>query len=518
MNVGQIVSITVTVSLVVLGLYFAQRGVRKGLIKAAMTTGNIVISALLACFLSRDFTTIARDYLYPLLTWILRLFGLGYVVDEIAELEGILTMMPLFLSVIFTPVLFLTFFWLFRTLIGIGLSFVYRSKRKVKDEDGNKTTVKRHVPLWSRITGGVLGVLNGALLLAVLLLPFNGYANLFVNVADEYFSEIDTSSYTREGSSAGEILYYAVEDYAAPVPENWFLRLTYGTFGRPMFNHMTKTAYGEGEFGLESEAIVGIHLLRSGGKFVSSGLTNLNADTVKDLHEIVNTLDESALMPDLAAALVASMCDNWAYGQDLYGLSRPDFGETLNPTVDVLLRILATVDGKTIVADLNTIIDVLDLLVQNGIFESRESEQLVNKLSQNPDLIKELMALFEANEHLAPMAGEIRQLCVRVVAQSLDMENSELTTQLTDSINAYKDQPEQLSKELTVIVQDYMDDQGISATVGTEVVDEVAEAISKEFADRDQVTEEEVIDFVLTYTQGNYTEDQIGSIVPGYGN
>jgi hypothetical protein len=285
-----------------------------------------------------------------------------------------------------------------------------------------------------------------------------------------------------------------------------------------MFNHMTKTAYGEGEFGLESEAIVGIRLLRSGGKFVSSGLTNLNEDSVNDLHEIVNTLDESALMPDLAAALVASMCDNWAYGQDLYGLSRPDFGGTLNPTVDVLLRILATVDGKTIVADLNTIIDVLDLLVQNGIFESRESEQLVNKLSQNPDLIKELTALFEANEHLAPMAGEIRQLCVRVVAQSLDMENSELTTQLTDSINAYKDQPEQLSKELTGIVQDYMDDQGISATVGTEVVDEVAEAISKEFADRDQVTEEEVIDFVLTYTQGNYTEDQIGSIVPGYGN
>ena len=50
MNVGQILSITVTVLLVVIGLYFAQRGVRKGIVKAAMTTGNIVISALLACF------------------------------------------------------------------------------------------------------------------------------------------------------------------------------------------------------------------------------------------------------------------------------------------------------------------------------------------------------------------------------------------------------------------------------------------------------------------------------------
>lgn len=518
MNVGQIVSVIVVVLLVVLGLYFAQRGVRKGIVKAAMTTGNIVISALLACFLSRDFTTIARDYLYPLLTGILRLVGLGNVVEELAEVEGILALLPLFLGVIITPFLFLLFFWIFRTLIGIGLSFVYRSKRKVKDEDGNKTTVKRHVPLWARITGGVLGALNGVLLLAVLLLPFNGYANLLDNVADEYFSEIDTSAYTREGGSAGEIVYYAVEDYVAPVSDNWFLKVTYGTFGKPMFNHMTETAYGEGEFGLETEAIVGIRLLRSGGKFVSNGLTNLNEDSVKDLHDIVNTLDDSVLMPDLAATLVASMCDNWALGQDLYGMNRPDFGQTLNPTLDVLLRILTTVNGKTLVADLNTIIDVMDLLVQNGIFDSREPEQLVDKLSQNPDLIKELTALFEANEHLAPMAGEIRQLCIRVVTQSLDMDNAELTAQLTDSINAYKDQPEQLSKELTGIVQDYMDDQGISATVGDEVIDEVADAISKEFADRDQVTEEEVIDFVLTYTQGNYTDDQIGSIVPGYGN
>ena len=51
MNVGQIVSIVITVLLVILGLYFAQRGARRGIVKAAMTTGNIVLSAFLACFL-----------------------------------------------------------------------------------------------------------------------------------------------------------------------------------------------------------------------------------------------------------------------------------------------------------------------------------------------------------------------------------------------------------------------------------------------------------------------------------
>ena len=65
-------------------------------------------------------------------------------------------------------------------------------------------------------------------------------------------------------------------------------------------------------------------------------------------------------------------------------------------------------------------------------------------------------------------------------------------------------------------MQEYLDGQGMSATVGTDMIDEVANAISKEFADKDFVTEDEVIDFVLNYAQGNFTDEEIGSVVPGY--
>ena len=519
MNVGQIVSIVITVLLVILGLYFAQRGARRGIVKAAMTTGNIVVSAFLACFLSRDFTTIARDYVFPLFLWVMRLVGLGDFEQEIAELESLFSLLPLFFGIIITPFLFLLFFAIFRAIIGLCLTFVYRPRKKVVDEDGNKVKIKRHIPLWSRICGGALGVLNGALLLAILLLPFNGYANLALNVSDEYFSGIDTSSYSREGTSAGEIVYFAVQDYVAPATDNRFLKASYNTLGRPMFKHMTSTAYGSGEFGLESEAIVGIRLLRSGGKFLSTEVSHMDEKSVESLHGIVDTLGESVLMPELAAAFISEMCDNWAYGDNLFGLQRPDVGELLNPTFDVLLGILATVDGETLVADLNTLVDALDLLVNSGFFGShKESEQMVDVIGKNPDLIGDLVAIFESNEHLAPMAAEIRMLCIRAVTQSLDMGNVELTGQLTDTINAYKDQPEVLSQELTDIVQEFMDEQGVQANVGTEIIDEVANAISQEFAGKENVTEQEVIDFVLSYAQGNFSEDDIGSVVPGYGD
>ena len=59
-------------------------------------------------------------------------------------------------------------------------------------------------------------------------------------------------------------------------------------------------------------------------------------------------------------------------------------------------------------------------------------------------------------------------------------------------------------------MQDYLDEQGVTATVSPEMTDEVAAAIGEEFAGRDDVTEEEVIDFVLNYASGQMTEGDIG--------
>jgi hypothetical protein len=163
--------------------------------------------------------------------------------------------------------------------------------------------------------------------------------------------------------------------------------------------------------------------------------------------------------------------------------------------------------------------ELMDLLVKNGFFGNHhESEQLVDVFGKNPKLLQEMAAVFESNEHLYPMVEEIRMLCIRIVAQSLDMGNEELTGKLTETINAYKDHPELLGDELTGIVQEYLHDQGLSATVGDDVIQEIADVINQEFAGQDYVTEQEVIDFVLTYAQGNLTDEEIGNVVPGYGD
>ncbi|MBQ2807254.1 MAG: hypothetical protein IJF08_09405 [Clostridia bacterium] len=507
MNVGQIISIAVTVLLVVLGLIFVLRGLRRGWVKALMTTGNLVLSAFLACFLSRDFTTISRDYVYPLFLWFTGLFGLS-LEERLADFEEILALMPLFVGVIITPLLFLVFFAIFRAIIGFVLMFFHRSKKKTVNEEGETVRVKRHVSLVSRLIGGAIGMLNAALLLAILLLPVSGYTNLICNVRDAYFESLATSEYSREGTTPHEIVYFAVQDYVDPITENWFIKASYGTLGRPMFTHMTKTVYHESELGLENEAIVATKLIKETVDFTSADFKGMTAQRVEKLHTIVDTLGDSVLMPELMASLISELCDNWANGEALYGIDRPALGELLDPTFDVLLDLLATLDRHTLVADLETLTDILDMLVEHKIFENLgDSNKLMDILSKNSDLIGDLRKTFEKNEHLAPMSEEIKRLCVRAVTQSLDMENLELTGKLTDSINSYKDQPEQLGQELGIIVRDFLEEQNISATVSNELTEEMAHAISREFAGQDQVTEEEVIDFVLNYASGNLADE-----------
>ena len=101
MALGQMISVAVTVALAVLGLIFVLRGLHKGLIKALMTTGNLALSAFLACFLSRDFTTVARDYVYPLVLWITGLFGLS-LEQAFAEIDGLIALLPMLVGVMVT--------------------------------------------------------------------------------------------------------------------------------------------------------------------------------------------------------------------------------------------------------------------------------------------------------------------------------------------------------------------------------------------------------------------------------
>ena len=504
-----IISIVVLVLLAAIGAILVVRGLRGGWIKALMSTGNIVLSAFLACFIARDFTTIARDYVYPVFIGITNLFGLS-LEQSLADFEEIIALMPLLIGMLAAPSLFLVFFNIFRAIFGFVLSFFFKPSRKVKGEDGEKVKIKRHIPVWSRVVGAVIGVVNAVLLLTVLALPFGGYAFLVRHVSDAYFENLNTPEYTREGETPHEIVYFAVQDYVHPITDNWFIKAGYNTVGRPAFTHMTETVYKDTEFGLESEAIAATGLFGKVVDFTSSDFSKMDEQSVQDLHGIVDTLDDSVVIPEIMASLISGMCDNWASGETLLGMEKPALGELLDPSVDVLLGLLATTEGKTLVADLNTLLDVMDMLVRHEIFENLgDSDKLMDILSQNPQLISELQATFEKNEHLAPMSAEIKRLCVRAVTQTLDMENTELTGKLTDSINSYKDQPEKLSQELGVIVQDYLDEQGVAATVGTELTDEMAAAIGKEFEGRDDVSEEEVIDFVLNYASTQLPEGSV---------
>ncbi len=507
MTADTIVLIVSIVLAVVFALWFALRGLLRGWLKAIFTTANIALSTALACFLSRDFTTVLRDYIYPLSSQVLEHFGIS-LEGMLSGYDEVISLLPLMVGVLMTPFLFLTFFFIFRAVIGFILSFIHRPRRRVINEEGERVKVKRHVPVWSRLIGALIGVFNGLLLLSVILVPVVGFANLGVTVGDEFYGGADTSAISREDGSVKATLYFVLEDYVKPATENWLLDTTYNTIGKPAFNYMITTKYEDTEVFMEAELVAAVKLIGKSSGIAGSDFAQMDDSQVQNLHDIVDIIEESVLMPEFAASLLSEMGSAWSRGDAVFGMERPVLGELLDPTFDALLKILSTTDRELLVADLNTLIDFLDLLVEHGILANMgDSAGVMDVLSKNPDLISEMMALFEANPHLAPMGKEIKALCVRTVTQSLDMADAELTGKLTESINTFKDDPEQLSQELGSIVSDYMADRNIQAEVSKEITDEVAAAINKEFAGRDEVSEEEVIDFVLNYASESLVDE-----------
>ena len=120
----EIISTSILSALAVLAVLFILRGVFKGWVKALLTTGNITLSAFLACFVSRDLIMITRDYLYPLVVWFIGLFGV-HIEEFFAGYEDLINLLPLIVSVILTPFIFLAIFFLFHGIIGFVLLFVY---------------------------------------------------------------------------------------------------------------------------------------------------------------------------------------------------------------------------------------------------------------------------------------------------------------------------------------------------------------------------------------------------------
>ncbi len=473
-----------------------------------------------------------------------------FLVPELgAEVNGFLTDVPIagegarvLVAMLASPILYLLVFILVRAVLSIIASIV-----------GKLVPVLRGHKL--RGVAMLLGAANGLLIAVVTLIPLCGFIMLGANLLNTVSEAATTATAVAEGkadsasASTGDgvgVTYLAIaEDNGAedneladeithnPVAQIVFdlekhpaIRAVYGSVGEPIFRMLTTSTLHASSsrsipMNLENE-LMGVTRTVI---YASSALDSIEKEdyTPDDKELLFLTADsvmESPWVKILATDTMVVMSEHWLDGEEFLGMSAPAPDPNVAPTFNRLLQILSTESEQVIETDLHTILDVMgDFLAYDLLSGEVDPTEMVKTLGTS-GLMSTTLAKLEANPHLSPLSGEIRDMSVRMVANMLG----------TDSLTNGEHAPmiDNMASTLTdaLVLSEEERDEMILDAVNTAFVDygyEVPDELALELADQlvqecgqdDKIESEELTNFLVNKSlSGDLSTDSLPGDLP----
>ena len=345
-------------------------------------------------------------------------------IGEILAVEAVENAIAYYFSMITAPIFFLVVFILlaviFVALFMLISSFIPVLKRKpgkkkrrkiVVDEYGESVEVEVK---YSRVKycsgalyhlGGVLvGAVCGILVAALCLFPITGSLEIVEGAIDKVPSE------TLDKLGIGE----TVDSLPVALQDDYNYMSLYDYVGCGIvYDLFTSTYVGNERVTLSNEMdVIGdVAVSVLGLDFDFSKLNETHVDAVGD---IVDTLDRSALLRETISGILAvSTEEGGIINADIIGSNK-----ILTPVIEELLNVASTSNKDTITADLTTIVEVLDILVESDIINNTNNYKLM--LEKFGDgVIARLLIAVNSNERMQPVADEITMLSIRALAAEL---------------------------------------------------------------------------------------------------
>lgn len=483
-----IITVCIVVYIALLGLFAALTARKQNWAMVLIRTGIIILSTVLSVPLSKLISSLLGTMVYGLVEK-----GMDESMQEfLAEVPLSEESIHVVVALLIAPAVFLLMFALISGILRL-LSIIpaktvpYFKRRPAKNSYAS-------VPI---------GALNGVLMALLTLMPLCGYVTLVHGAADAFFvasGAVETPSVQEAVEDYGDILEIVDGVGNAPlVKELAFV-------SSPVFNWLTTEELDTEEisFCLNKEVE---HLALSGGKVMCAvdafGDEDFTVQDKETLTSAVDTLFTSQWVTELASDSIVCMAKNWQEGDDFFGMAAPELGSMLDPTMDQALAILATEDSETLREDLHTVIEILSVLLINDFLTETDYEVLLAKLGED-GLLNGMLATLGENEHLAPMANEIKALSVRVVSSVLgeQLANSDQYDGLMDDVatnlnDVLELSPEERRETVKDAVQTAFVDYGV--TVPEDVAVEMSEKAIGELGQDGEITGEELKQYMIDH-------------------
>lgn len=356
-------------------------------------------------------------------------------IDELmqssATLREFVTALPAMLvNVILFTVLFFLLKWISMIIYWIFAGTLFSKKRLE-----GKSKVK--------LVGAGVGCLQALIALAILLVPFFGFANISTQITNEYnnanvsvasaYYESDKVVFVNETENNDnqiESTVKEVDKYVSAFNNTWVVKV-YSAFGINklsvgIFNELSSQKVNNVQTNLTKELTTVSKMLPYIDSIMDNG-TEINTTFVNNLDKILDTAFESEIINNIVGEIVSTASGKWVNGEQFLGLDMPkvEGNDALNGVIEKVFTNMQHNTTVNIKTDTQAIVSVLKILTEDDIINvvsSGSTADILDAISnENKNTIADLVSAMLESTTLKVVIPDVLNIGLDYVYEALNI-------------------------------------------------------------------------------------------------
>ncbi|MBR2926177.1 MAG: CvpA family protein [Clostridia bacterium] len=279
--------------------------------------------------------------------------------------------------------------------------------------------VNKKVPV-SILYAGIIGFVQGVVILSVIMIPLTAYTGIFAKAGDDI---VQSGLLSEDPQSEQSVV--ALVDTSKQLHDSAAVKV-FGAFGgKGIGQNLTSFEVQGQKTNVENEFGAIASMLGNVAHLTETEMANYSEREAQCFTAIVDAFDHSVMLPSITGDLIYAATDAWMNGEAFLGMEKPNMGENelFTPLMDSLLEILHA-DARNLPAlkaDIRTVADMITVFAQNGVFANmNDTDQLMTVLSGD-GVVASLVNTLGANNSMKRLIPEITNLGIRAIGQALSI-------------------------------------------------------------------------------------------------
>lgn len=354
-----------------------------------------------------------------------------------------------------------------------------------------------------KLGGALLGAAEAIIWAIMITLPITGLMSLADRACDDLLNS--------DGNAEDTELISTYEEYILPFTENPAYTFM-DSLGAGALSDGIATVVINGEktnLREEIRSVVGICLIEipslEGADF--GALTEQNKQSIDN---IVNAINRSPFVSSIAAGVVQS--SSGFMNSDLIPIDKAGEGGKL---LAGILDFLEGVTQESLGEDITTIKNLYYLISDSRIIKELEENEnadvlalLQEKRKEGDDTVSKMIDILGENERCAPIVRAMTEILLSSLSAGVTLPNGETVNVSYDSLKNDMQQVLDIDREDYATEKQYVD--AVAESLGStlsdngielegEIVDSIAEYISREYSNVEEISDEQFNDILLSY-------------------